>query len=320
MRRERLLPKGFAAALAALCLATLPSLWSSQSAAAAAPAPWPVGRVEMYVHPPGSGGRSLVLDLYPLRGIAVVSTIEGEPLDLDPYLRDSYAIAIPKAPFDGQIDLHFPKLGRIVGSVGPEGIARSFTTAACDKVPARVGKFGGKIPFRGAPPGVSATTKVTTVVSPECGKDPSGRVGPDELFGALAEEGGVILPGPSGFRFLAHRRAPGRAIEFFAFGNHPTRFFGAFAAIDREWLPGEIATQRVVTQTTRGSAAALALGPGGDRPDRITFKPPAPFFGQATYRRGTGKLRGSLGVHFSGLTLHLARRPLAGILEDEDSR
>jgi hypothetical protein len=88
-------------------------------------------------------------------------------------------------------------------------------------------------------------------------------------------------------------------------------------AVDREWLPGEVATQRWVSRWGVSRARALTVGPGKD-PAVVTFHPPAPFFGIGIYHRASHALTGSLGVKFPGLRVRLAKPPLPAVLEDEE--
>jgi hypothetical protein len=108
-------------------------------------------------------------------------------------------------------------------------------------------------------------------------------------------------------------------VEFIAWAGS-TSNRAEFVAIDREWLPGEVATERWAKKAFVTLTRTVALGAGAGSPASATFTPPAPFFGKGTYRRRTGKLTGSLGVRFLGLTLHLTLRPLAAALEDEERR
>jgi hypothetical protein len=251
----------------------------------------------------------LTIRLLPQRGIALVSTYEGEEATEEAFREDSYAIAIPRKPLAGSIDVHFPGLGEIVGSVVPEGGSGSEGVT-----------FDGKIRFRDAgrhEPWSASEAEVQ--IGPETRRLPRGKTRSAELFNVLAENGGPVLPGPASFRFFAHGPPGRRVVEFIAFGDDRPRSGGAFAAVDLEWLPGEVAARRVASRST-AFPSRIATDAVEGRPNKVVFKPPAPFFGSATYLERTGKLRGSLGVRFSGLSLRLAHPPLPATLEDEDLR
>lgn len=280
------------------------------------------GHVQVSLQGPGNDYRhTLVFDLYPQRGIALVSTRQGEALSAGVLFADTYAVAIPKEPFEGSIDVDFPGVGEIVGAVvAKEATKPELPAKVCDgSPPVSHARFEGRIRFGGRG-GYRpwAGHKAEASISPECRAPSGGKSEAEELFGAVAEFG-PILPGPAGFRFFAGARPPGRVVEFIAFGNvWEDGSYGTFAAIDKEWLPGEIATERVVSRTTKAFLPGVEVDPDRAPPDHVTFAPPPPFFGRATYRRRTGKLRGSLGVRFLGLSLRLAQRPMSARLEDED--
>jgi hypothetical protein len=311
-------------ALAVLGLATVATIVSPPRTAAAAGTVAAAGDVELYLAQPASDPRhTFLLHLYPLRGIAVAMTEQGNQLTDETFLRNAYAMKIPKEPFDGSIDLNFPGVGEVVGTVDLSQAKKpELPSKVCEyRSPGIASHFEGRIRFPGANGYAPwAGRKAEAAIGPECAPPSTGKSEGEQLFGALAEFG-PTLPGPVGFRFFAHARQPRRVVEFIAFGDHEEdEFFGTFSAIDREWLPGDIATERVVSKPTETISSTVKVGPGGADPDRITFAPPAPFFGHATYLRRTGKLRGSIGVRFLGLKLRLAQRPMSAKVEDEDHR
>jgi hypothetical protein len=310
-----------AIALAVLGLATVTMIVPPRTAVAADTVA-AAGDVELYLSLPASDPRhTFLLHLYPLRGIAVAMTEQGNQLTDETFLRNAYAMKIPKEPFDGSIDLNFPGVGEVVGTVDlSQANKPELPSKACEyRSPGIASHFEGRIRFPGASGYAPwAGRKAEAAIGPGCAPSSTGKSEGEELFGALAEFG-PTLPGPVGFRFFAHARPPGRVVEFITFGDHQAdKFFGTFAAIDREWLSGDIATERVVSTPTKTISRSVEVGPGGAHPDRIAFAPPAPFFGHATYLRRTGKLRGSIGVRFLGRKLRLAQRPMSAKVEDED--
>jgi hypothetical protein len=142
--------------------------------------------------------------------------------------------------------------------------------------------------------------------------------GPAALFRQFRELG-LSLSGPAPIRFFAHAEVRHRIIEFIAWGGAHALNRAEFIAIDREWLPGEVATERWVKKDA-SLKKTVTLGGDATKPASAIFTPPAPFFGKGTYRRRTGKLTGSLGVSFLGLKLHLTPSPLPATLTDEDPR
>lgn len=277
------------------------------------------GDVEMFV--PGGKGSDprnvLLLHLYPQRGVALVSVREGYDRAGKPVLVNSYAIAIPKEQFEGSIDVKFPRLGEVTGQITSSELSKPELPAkACDgRVPIASAAFEGRLRFRGFGDHRTWTAhKAEGTVEAECDAPALEAENETEvLFGALGQFRPLLL-GPGYFRFLAGGRSPGRVVEFLALGSG---YLGTFQAVDKEWLPGDVATERVVSMTTSSFGASIEVG-AGEHPKRVTFTPPAPFFGHATYRRSTHKLRGSLGARFLGLNLRLARRPMRAVLEDEE--
>jgi hypothetical protein len=275
--------------------------------------------VQVYFRSPTNRRNVLELQLFPATGVAVADTYEGGGGDSGRGV--AYAIAIPTAPFDGSLDLNFPGLGEFVGTVTPVSPRGPATQSKlCESnYPNEYATFEGHLAFRGAGGyGRWEATKAQAGILLACGAEPKEENGADALFGHVAELG-PVLDGPAPIRFFAHGEVRHRLVEFIAWAGSTSN--GAeFVAIDREWLPGEVATERWAKKAFVTLTRTVALGAGAGSPASATFTPPAPFFGKGTYRRRTGKLTGSLGVRFLGLTLHLTLRPLTAALEDEERR
>jgi hypothetical protein len=266
----------------------------------------------------------LAIHLSPERGIAEVTTSEGEMLGAETFRADNYAMAIPKGSFEGSIDLRLPELGEIVGSITPEdGDPLLPPAKVChDSSDSQTVTFRGRIEIRDASAhGPWSVKRAEGWLDQECEEPTSGKATPRELFDVLREYGGpsVGASSPSFFFFSSGGRHT-RPVEFLAVGTDLPAFDGTFAATANEWLPGEVATRRVVVQRLPSFSQAIEAFPAQGPVSRVTFSPPAPFFGTATYSRSTGKLRGSLGVRFPGLALHLAHPPLGASLEADERR
>jgi hypothetical protein len=300
-------------------LAMVAGLAVALPAGAAAAEARPVEKVTVQIAAT-KGGHTHFLDLivYPLRGLATVNTVIEDAHDPELGRGVAYAVAIPARPFEGSLDVTVPGLGEFVGTVSTEG-GGSEAAKKCRSGgrPEEFGTFTGQIDFHGAGGYESwSATRAEVGVTRHCTPHVAEPVTPEDVFGA-AEELGPVLDGPAPFRFFAHSRD--RALEFIAWGT-PYRDEGIvqFAALDREWLPGEVAVQRWVNRTGASLSATVAIGPGGDHPASVTFRPPHPFFGTGHYIRGTHTLTGYLGANFLGLRLHLTRHPLNTVLEDEE--
>ncbi|MFT3863880.1 MAG: hypothetical protein QM729_06380 [Solirubrobacterales bacterium] len=229
-----------------------------------------------------------------------------------------YATAIPAAPFDGSLDLDFPGLGQVVGTVTPTGIrGKAAEAKLCEEnYPSESATFEGRIAFHGAgDPRRWRAKKVEASIVPDCGARLERRNGPASLFHHL----GGFGPSFSGdfIRFFAKAETRKRRVEFVAVGDR-SEDQGTLIAIDTEWVHGKIATQRWVKRFPKSFEGTVHFAQDDDEPSRVTVTPPAPFFGRATYLRRTGKLTGSLGIHFPGLTVRLARPPAEVIFEDEE--
>jgi hypothetical protein len=310
---------GSAAAVVLLALVLLVGAIPASARATAASPDGGAKEVSLYFRSPTNHRNVLQLQLFPAKGVAVVATYEdsrGEPRR-----GVAYAISIPAAPFDGSLDLSFPGLGEFVGTVTP---GRSRGPAAQAKLcesdyPGEGATFEGHLAFRGAGGyGRWEASKAEAGILLACGIEPEKENGAAALFGHVAERG-PPLSGPASIRFFAHGEVRHRFIEFIAWGGHSSNSV-EFVAVDREWLPGEVATERWAKRAPASLKKTVVFGGDAAKPASATFSPPAPFSGKGTYRRRTGMLTGSLGVSFLGLKLHLTPSPITATLADEDSR
>jgi hypothetical protein len=300
------------AALFALLSVTIAAV----SAAGRTPSLGEVENVSIYLRSSTNPRDMLSLEIFPVEGVAVARTSYGSRLEPDSGA--SYSVAIPAAPFDGSLDLDIPGLGEVAGTVTPtEARGAAAESRFCEqRYPSEPATFEGQIAFHGA--GDSRrwrTKKAEASIVPGCGARLEQRNGPASLFHHL----GGFGPSFSGdsIRFFANGETRTRRVEFVAVGDRIENH-GTLIAIDTEWVHGKIATQRWVKRLTTSFEGTVHFGQDDDEPSWLTITPPAPFFGRATYLRRTGKLTGSLGVHFPGLKARLARPPAEVIFEDEE--
>jgi hypothetical protein len=303
--------------------ASLPGAISARASAVGAPPDGEAKEVRIIVPSPTDHHNVLELHLFPAKGVAAVATYEGST-NGGPERSVSYAIAIPSAPFDDSLDLKFPGLGSVVGTVTPDAPQTSAGWAKLCRVsyPSEGATFEGHLDFRGAGGyGKWQATEAPVEVVLACGAKPKKENGSRALFGHVSELG-PVLNGPAPIRLFAQGEVRHRVIEFIVWAGRDSN--SEFLGIDREWLRGGVAIERWVKKAAALRKETLTLGPDSAGPAAsavpvsATFTPPAPFFGKATYRRSTGKLTGSLGVNFLGLKLHLAPSPLTATLADED--
>jgi hypothetical protein len=313
-------------AAAAVVLLALVLVGTTPASARATGAPPDGEAKEVTIYFPRSTSHRKVweLHLFPAKGVAVVDTYDGGEDLLRTSRGVAYAIAIPPAPFDGSLELEFPGLGSVVGTVTPVNAPGSAAQAKrCGRsYPNEGGTFEGHLAFRGAGGyGSWKATKGPAGILLACGAESKKENGSDALFGHVAELG-PVLSGPAPIRLFAQGEVRHRVVEFIAWAGKDSDI--QFVGIDREWLRGEVATERWVKKVAALRNEKLSLGPdstepaSSNGPANATFTPPAPFFGKGTYRRSTGKLTGSLGVNFPGLKLHLTPSPLMAALVDED--
>jgi hypothetical protein len=111
--------RSFIGVVVAVALGTL-ALVGAIPATARAASVAPEGEakeVTIYLPSPTNHRFDLELRLFPAEGVAVVDTYQRVGYEA---LRGvAYAIAIPPVPFSGSIDLSFPGLGSVVGTVTP---------------------------------------------------------------------------------------------------------------------------------------------------------------------------------------------------------
>jgi hypothetical protein len=261
----------------------------------------------------------LQLDLYPTAGVAVASINEENRSGAISGRGVAYAIAIPARPFEGSLDIRFPGLGEFVGTVTPDLPFTAMARAeACDsRDPSEGGTFKGRVRFRQASGhGHWSANEEQVGLMLECSAHLKRENGDHALFGHVAELG-PDLYGPAPIRFFAQGEARDRYLEFIAWAGKGRPNHIEFNAVDREWLHGDIATERWVKVAPASLSKAVRFGLDAGEATSATFTPPAPFFGKGVYRRSTEQLTGSLGVNFAGLKLRLTPSPLPATLEDE---
>jgi hypothetical protein len=293
-----------------LALAGLAILASFPTTAAANPPA--VERVEIHLQKTTYGQeRAFRFLVYPQKGTAVIDTSVYGARGPERYRGVTYAFAIPTTPFEGTLDLTIPGLGRIDGTVSSDGEGGS----GCDR--SYVATFSGHLDFRGS--GGYETWKATRAeasVFRACDPYDPKPATLGELFGAV-QEYGPGLSGPAWFRFLGRSRD--HALNFIAWSNlYRGEGDVQFVALDRELLPGEVMLQRWVDRPGVPAKKTIEVGPGGDHPATVVFRPPAPFFGTGRYDRRTHSLTGSLGAEFLGRRMRLAHPPQIALLEDEE--
>jgi hypothetical protein len=300
------IPSPFAVVLIAAVFAALPS---GVAAADAEPAPR-VGEISIYVVPPNDPGHHVLeLHVFPEQGVAVLKTWISEERGVN------YAIAIPKQPFEGSLDLTFPHLGRIVGKV-----VAAPGQEACGENGGEDATFRGKLNFRGvggrerwsATQAYAALRDTCLPIEPPRGK------GDHLLTNAVAREG----PGFSGANFIAFFARSFTRLRYLEFVAVAPDSDGpaTFLATDVEFLPGTVAAERWIDRSVVEAGRTLSVEGEPQMPSGATFTPPAPFFGKGIYDPRTKKMTGSLGVRFPGLTLRLAHPSMEASLTDEEPR
>jgi hypothetical protein len=260
----------------------------------------------------------LELSVFPLEGVVAVRTDES------PQHEDNrgvnYVMAIPKGPFDGSLDLELPGLGVIDGTVAPDhplGPAGQKKLCEGREYPAEYGHFRGQFEFRGA--GGYASWKAREAEASivlTCGALPSRGNGVASLYDHLDEGADTDFSGDF-VTLIARGETPARTLTFIAVGDQ-SEGRGTLIGIDTEWLPGEVLAQRSVKYLTRDFGKAVRFPLHEDFPSKVVLTPPAPFFGRAVYRPSTGKVAGTLGAHFLGLSTRLARPPLGEVAFNDE--
>jgi hypothetical protein len=274
--------------------------------------------VTIYLPSPTNHRFDLELHLFPAKGVAVVDTYQR--VGAESLRGVAYAIAIPPAPFSGSLDLKFPGLGEVVGTVTPKFPREAGAEAKVCKsnYPSEAARFDGQLSFRGADGYASwQATEVGAVIVLACGAEQRRENGARYLFGQVSERG-LVLSGPAPIQFYAKGEVRHRDVEFVAFADRSSDRV-EFAAVDREWLHGDVATERWAKEDPVSLKKTVAFGSDSTKPASVTFNPPAPFFyGEGIYRRSTGNLAGSIGARFLGMKLHLTPSPIGAFLFDEE--
>lgn len=295
----------FSVAFIAVVLALLPS-----SAAADAEPASRVGEISVYLFPPGNPEHhGLELHVFPGQGVAVVKTRGAEERGI------TYAIAIPRQPFEGSLDLTFPRLGKIVGKVAAEA-----GQEPCAGVGGEEATFRGKLRFRGVGGHERwSATKAEAGLRATCQpiEPPRGK-GDVLLTNAVAREG-PGFSGPDSIAFFARSFTRERYLEFVAVAPYSTGP-ATFLATDIESLPGRVEAERWINRTGVEALRTLSVEGEPQMPAGATFTPPPPFFGKGVYHSRTHKLTGSLGVGFPGLNLRLTSPAMKASLIDEERR
>jgi hypothetical protein len=266
------------------------------------------------------GTHVLSLAVYPLRGIAVARTASNN-YDIENHTSVKYAERIPKAPFDGHLDLRFKGLGRFVGDFVARETSQDDPPKGCagPAGTSQIGDLDGSIVFRaGGYAKWSASHAFaffdrTPRLHCRHGAAKHDRR-PKSLFGYVSD-------GPGSFNhwryaLRARLRRPHRFTELAVFRYESKRPVVNFDAGTYEWLPGEIATGRFVNRSVPGGAH-LEVSRGGYHPEHATLRPPQPYSGVGIYTRATHRLTGSLVVGFPGLKLRLGGVDTVANLLDE---
>jgi hypothetical protein len=307
-----------AAAVVSVALLAIGGIPASAGAASVAP-DGEAKEVTIYLPSPTNHRFDLELHLFPAKGVAVVDTYQR--VGYETLRGAAYAIAIPPAPFSGSLDLNFPGLGEVVGTVTPELPREAAAEAKLCKrsYPSEAARFDGRLAFRGAGGYASwRDTKSQAEILLACGAEQRRENGARYLFGHVSESG-LVLSGAAPIQFYAKGEVRHRYLEFVAFAGHSSDTV-EFAAVDREWLHGDVATERWAKEDPVSLKKTVTFGSETTKPPSLTFNPPAPFFfGKGTYRRSTGKLAGSIGARFLGLKLHLTPSPIGASLFDEET-
>ena len=260
--------------------------------------------------------------VYPLRGVAVVTT-QTNDYEIENKEAVSYVERIPKAPFDGHLDLDFEGLGRFVGD---------FAATETNKEPRRkgcagkrgervIGNFTGSIDFGGWD-GYAGWAAAEADAFVERSFELHCRHGAAEHVRKPKTLTDYVAPGFgsfSGWRYAlsATQRRPHRITELAVFGYERPHAHGVnFDATTFERLAGGIVASRTVDRSVP-IGDRLVASRGGYHPKRAVLRPPAPFSGVGTYSRSTHRLTGSLAVQFPGLRYRLAGNDTVADLIDE---
>jgi hypothetical protein len=290
----RALRKGTIAVLLAalVCAARVPG-------ASAAEAPEEGGGVFLELSPRKQA--RVVVEIHPQLGVALVYTEMGPETEARPHRPRGtvdYAVRIPKRPIEGRLDLKIPGVLSIEGEIallGEEDL-----------------EFNGSLRFTGK--GGYLRFDIEHAI----GKSASGRMATcfEACPGANPSLFDYFYPGyPYSTHntqvLLSERSLPGRLIRFRAtHAKHSHK--SAFQADDFEWLPGQVASARMI-EVVGAPYSAFQVSSTAEHPLSARVKAPAPFFGSATYSSAgdirspaTGGLIGTLSVDIFGVKIRLA--------------
>lgn len=271
---------------------------------------------------PGLTEATHVLDLevYPLRGIAVVRTMSNN-YDIENNESVAYAEEIPRGPFDGYLDLDFKGLGSFVGDFVPHENSLERKRKGCvgGREASETGDLVGEVEFHGGGFRKWTASRASTFLlrSPRlrCRPGAADRERrPKDLFGYVGGAPGSF----SGWRFTLRARLnrPRRLTELAMFGYEQKHPVTNFDAVTFESLPGGIAVGRFVNRSVVGGDR-LEASHGGYHPERATLRPPKPYSGVGIYSRATHRLTGSIAIHFPGLRTRLGSTDTVANLLDE---
>ena len=266
------------------------------------------------------GTHALTLGIYPLRGIAVVTTASND-YDIENNTSVIYAERIPAGPFDGHLDLHFKGLGNFVGDFVPRDPVERRSQKACSgpASTSQLGELVGSIEFHGGGfpkwTALHAVAFLSRTPRLHCRHGAAERERPPKsLIGYVAGGSGSF----SGWRYAlrARIRRPHRFTELQVYGYQRKGPVVNFDAATYEYLPGGIAAGRFVKRSVPGGAR-LEASVGGYHPEHAILRPPKPYSGIGTYSRATHRLTGSMAVQFPGLKIRLGGTRTVANLVDE---
>jgi hypothetical protein len=268
------------------------------------------------------GTHVLQLGIYPLRGVAVVTTASNN-YEIESRQLVTYAERIPKGLFDGHLDLHFKGLGSFVGDFVPHETDTEHRQKGCDGARGvfQLGTFKGRIEFHGGGfRGWTASRAVGLLRRSPRLRCRHGAAEHVRKRKTLFDYTSLGFGSFNGWRYglRARLRRPHRITELAVY-RYERNSSVNFDTTTYEWLPGGIAAGRAVFRSVPGRAH-LQASHGGYHPEEATLRPPKPYSGIGTYSRATHRLTGSLAVQFPGLKLRLGSADTVADLVDEAGR
>ncbi len=234
------------------------------------------------------------VEIHPLLGVAVLKTELGLTKEVIPLRRSGavdYAARIPKAPFEGKLEVEIPGIALIDGELVPaEGGGLEFQ-----------GNFefhgnGGYLEFD-----VHRTEAAISTESPY----------PYKSLFAYIPDGDLNISYENTQILTSELSSSGRASVFEARLELQSPK-SSYAAETLEWLPGHVAARRELQALRVSPGSAFKVSSTAEHAKAARVRPPAPFFGNAVYRRlgslrsPRGKLSGSLSVDLYGVKVRLA--------------